>query len=163
MEFKKGNRGPSSAAFCIRNEEGDLVHAAAKTLSDGSNIVSEAEAIKMGVMYCVEKQLFPLIIETDSMTMKMIINAEWKIPWCISMLMDDITRMMEDQRVTVEHIHREGNRLADILTNFVFDFAGTVQFRNFQELPSQAKKILNLEKIGIPNLRIRTLQDKAPD
>ncbi|XP_059312432.1 uncharacterized protein LOC132063745 [Lycium ferocissimum] len=159
----KGNPGPDYSCVCIRNEDGDLVYAAAKTLIDGSNIVAEAEAIRMGLMYCVDKQLFPFIIETDSMTMKMIINAEWKIPWSISMLVDDIKRLMEDQRVIVMHIHREGNGLVDFLTNFVFYFARTVQFHNFQELPSQAKKILNLEKIGIPNLRVRTIQDKAPD
>ncbi|XP_060170720.1 uncharacterized protein LOC132601662 [Lycium barbarum] len=72
----KGNQGPSSAAFCIRNEEGDLVYAAAKSLTDGTNIVAEAEAIRMGLRYCVEKQRFPLLIETDSMTMKKILNAE---------------------------------------------------------------------------------------
>ncbi|XP_059310046.1 uncharacterized protein LOC132061209 [Lycium ferocissimum] len=143
----KGNPGPSSAAFCIRNKDGDLVYAAAKTLIDGSNIV-------LGRGYRME---------TDSMTMKMIINAEWRIPWSISMLVGDIKRLMADQRVTVEHIHREGNGLTDFLTNFVFDFAGAVQFHNFQEFPSDAKKILNLEKLGIPNLRVRALQDKAPD
>ncbi|XP_060210656.1 uncharacterized protein LOC132637608 [Lycium barbarum] len=100
----KGNPGSISAAFCIRNEEGDLVYAAAKIMTDGTNIVAEAEAIRMGLMYCVEKQLFPLIIETDSMTMKKILNAEWKIPWSISMLVDDIMRMMNDQRVSVEHM-----------------------------------------------------------
>ncbi|XP_060210632.1 uncharacterized protein LOC132637581 [Lycium barbarum] len=72
----KGNPGPSSAAFCIRKEEGDLVYAASKMLTDGTNIVAEAEAIRMGLSHCVEKQLFPLIIETDCMTMKMILNAE---------------------------------------------------------------------------------------
>ncbi|XP_060194894.1 uncharacterized protein LOC132624080 [Lycium barbarum] len=159
----KGNPGPSSAAFCIRNDVGDLVYAVAKTLTDGTNIVAEAEAIRMGMRYCVEKQLFPLIIETDSMSMKMILKEEWKVPWSISMLVNDIKRMMEDQTVAVEHIHREGNGLADLLTNLVFDFAGTLQFHSFQELPSQAKRIMNIDKREIPNLRIRTIQDKAPD
>ncbi|XP_060210626.1 uncharacterized protein LOC132637573 [Lycium barbarum] len=159
----KGNPSPSFVAFCIRNEKGDLVYAAAKTLADGTNIVAEAEAIRMGLRHCVVKQLFPVIIETDSMTMKMILNDEWKVPWSISMLVDDIKRMMVDHTVSVEHIHRDGNGLADFFTNFVFGFAGSVQFHNFQELPSQAKRILNLEKRGIPNLRIRTIQDKAPD
>ncbi|XP_060182743.1 uncharacterized protein LOC132612645 [Lycium barbarum] len=159
----KGNPGPSSAAFCIRNDVGDLVYAAAKTLTDGTNIVAEAEAIRMGMRYCVEKHLFPLIIETDSMSMKMILKEEWKVPWSISILVDDIKRMMEDQTVAVEHIHREGNGLADFLTNLVFNFAGTLQFHSFQELPSQAKRILNIDKREIPNLRIRTIQDKAPD
>ncbi|XP_060177886.1 uncharacterized protein LOC132607825 [Lycium barbarum] len=117
----KGNPGPSSAAFCIRNKRGDLVYAAAKTLADGTNIMAEAEAIRLGLRHCVVKQLFPVIIETDSMTMKMILNDEWKVPW------------------------------------------RSVQFHNFQEFPSQAKRILNLEKRGIPYLRIRTIQDKAPD
>ncbi|XP_060202283.1 uncharacterized protein LOC132630733 [Lycium barbarum] len=132
----KGNPGPSSSAFCIRNEKGDLVYAAAKSLADGTNIVAEAEAeaeaVRMGLRHCVVKQLFPLIIETDSMTMKMILNDEWKVPWSISMLVDDIKRMMTDHTVSVEHIHREGNGLAIFLTNFVFGFAGSIQFHNFR-------------------------------
>ncbi|XP_060181404.1 uncharacterized protein LOC132611010 [Lycium barbarum] len=47
-----GNPGPSSAAFCIRNDEGDLVYVAAKNLTDGTNIVAETEAIRMGLRYC---------------------------------------------------------------------------------------------------------------
>ncbi|XP_059288975.1 uncharacterized protein LOC132042454 [Lycium ferocissimum] len=109
----KGNPGPSSAACCIRNEEGDLVYAAAKKLQDGSNLVAEAEAIRMGLRYCLDKQLFPLIIETDSMAMKMILAAEWKILWGILMVVEDIQRMRRDPMVTVVHIHREGNGLAD--------------------------------------------------
>ncbi|XP_059311946.1 putative ribonuclease H protein At1g65750 [Lycium ferocissimum] len=72
----KGNPGLSSAAFCIRNEEGDVVYAAVKKLQDGSNLVAEVEAIRMGLKYCLNKQLFPLIMETDSMAMKMILAAE---------------------------------------------------------------------------------------
>ncbi|XP_060182430.1 uncharacterized protein LOC132612110 [Lycium barbarum] len=47
----KGNPRPSSAAFCIRNEEGDLVYVAAKILTDGTNIMVEAEAIRMGLRF----------------------------------------------------------------------------------------------------------------
>ncbi|XP_060200359.1 uncharacterized protein LOC132628609 [Lycium barbarum] len=104
LELCSGNPGPSSAAFCIRNEEGALVYAASKMLTDRTNIVAEAEAIRMGLSHCVEKQFFPLIIETDSMTMKMILNTEWKVPWSISMLVEDIRRMMEDQIVQFSFI-----------------------------------------------------------
>ncbi|XP_060190382.1 uncharacterized protein LOC132619513 [Lycium barbarum] len=124
----KGNPGPSSAALCIRNDEGDLVYAADKTLTDGTNIMAEAEAIRIGMRYCVEKQLFPLIIETDSMTKKKILKVEWKVPWSISMLVDEIKRMMNAQTVSVEHIHREGNGLADFL-KVQFSF---ILFRNCQ-------------------------------
>ncbi|XP_060183224.1 uncharacterized protein LOC132613196 [Lycium barbarum] len=80
------------------------VYKSSKMLTDGTNIVAEAEAIRMGLSHCVEKQLFPLIIETDSMTMKMILNAEWKVPWSISILVEDIRRMMEDQIVQFSFI-----------------------------------------------------------
>ncbi|XP_059295460.1 uncharacterized protein LOC132048795 [Lycium ferocissimum] len=123
FKCNRGNPGPSFAAFCITNEEGDLVYAAAKKLQDGSNLVAEAEAIRMGLIYFLDKKLFPLIIETDSMVMKMILAAEWKIQWGISMVVEDIQRMRRDQMVIVVHIHREGNGLADFLTNMVFDFA----------------------------------------
>ncbi|XP_075097955.1 uncharacterized protein LOC142175269 [Nicotiana tabacum] len=79
----KGNLGPSSYGFCIHDCQGNLVYAKAKEISETTNIVAEAKAIAEGLDYCVEKNLHPLIIETDSLTMKKIIEGEWYKPWCI--------------------------------------------------------------------------------
>lgn len=56
----------------------------------------------------------------------------------------------------------EGNNLAYFLANHVFFFAGSQRliFSSFQDLPKDAKVILNMEKTQIPNLRIKKLQNR---
>jgi len=48
--------------------------------------------------------------------------------------------------VRVVHSLREGNTLADFLTNLAFDFAGEINFNNADELP--AKGIYRYSKLG---------------
>ncbi|XP_060211883.1 uncharacterized protein LOC132639457 [Lycium barbarum] len=76
----RGNPGISSAAFCIRDQNGDLVYAAGKRLEDTTNVIAEAVAIEDGIQYCVDHQLLPLIVETDSLTMQKILDGIWEIP-----------------------------------------------------------------------------------
>lgn len=76
----RGNSGPSSYGFCVRNHEGDLVFAKAKEIGETTNIVAEAKAIVEGLVYCVERQLHPLIMETDSLVMRKIIDGELETP-----------------------------------------------------------------------------------
>ncbi|XP_075092121.1 uncharacterized protein LOC142172413 [Nicotiana tabacum] len=63
----KGNPGPSSLGFCVRDDEGDVVYARAVDLGVTTNVVAEAKAILQGLEYCVEHDFHPLILETDSL------------------------------------------------------------------------------------------------
>ncbi|XP_055835450.1 uncharacterized protein LOC129903954 [Solanum dulcamara] len=150
---------PSSLAFCIRNAAGDLQYAAARRIPDGSSLIAEARAIHEGLLYCVTHTMLPVVLETDSLTMKMILTGQWEAPWSISMIINDIPRHRRDKEVRVGHVLREENGLADFLTNFAFDFVGDHQFDNFTSLPVKAKKILNTEKLHIPYMRIRPAKD----
>nr|XP_016509522.1 PREDICTED: uncharacterized protein LOC107826990 [Nicotiana tabacum] len=66
----KGNPGPSSLGFCVRDDEGDAVYARAVDMGVTTNVVAEAKAILQGLEYCVKHDLHPLILETDSLVMK---------------------------------------------------------------------------------------------
>ncbi|XP_070003066.1 uncharacterized protein [Nicotiana sylvestris] len=79
-----GNSGPSSSGFCVRNDEGDVVYARAVDLGVKTNVVAEAKAILQGLEYYVEHDLHPLILETDSLVMKKVIEGEWDPPWVIA-------------------------------------------------------------------------------
>ncbi|XP_060180572.1 uncharacterized protein LOC132610278 [Lycium barbarum] len=160
MVLQEGiNPGPSLVAFCIRNDNGDLVYATTQKIAYGNNLVAEDVAIKQGIEYCMDYQLHPLLVETDSLAMKMFIKGIWEVPWCISMILKDINRLRRGQIVEVEHIYKEGNCLTDFLANYVFYFAGTQQFTSFQELPSMTMRLLNIDKAQILNLRIRYASD----
>lgn len=64
---------------------------------------------------------------------------------------------MENKDVTVLHTFRIGNKFAYYLTNMVVNFACTnsIHFNHNNELPAQAKAILQLDKQGTPNIRIK--------
>nr|XP_018623243.1 14.7 kDa ribonuclease H-like protein [Nicotiana tomentosiformis] len=70
----KGNPGPSSIGFCVRDEAGDLVYAKSVDIGVITNVVTEAQAILQGLEYCVTHEKHPLILETDSFTLKKVIE-----------------------------------------------------------------------------------------
>ncbi|KAH0672976.1 hypothetical protein KY290_025255 [Solanum tuberosum] len=72
----KGNPGPSSAVFCIRDHSGNLVVAKGYRIQDATNIVAEARAIRESLSYCIEHGTDNIIIETDSLAMVHILEGE---------------------------------------------------------------------------------------
>lgn len=55
----KGNSRPSSGAFCMRNGEGNFVYSEVRRLFDGSNLVAEVVALRLGLEHCVEHNFLP--------------------------------------------------------------------------------------------------------
>ncbi|KAK4721499.1 hypothetical protein R3W88_011732 [Solanum pinnatisectum] len=69
-----------SMAFCIRNEEGKMIYAESRVMENVSVIEVEIKAIRMGIEYCIEHDLVPLIIETDSLMAQKILCGIWEVP-----------------------------------------------------------------------------------
>ncbi|XP_019248409.1 PREDICTED: uncharacterized protein LOC109227663 [Nicotiana attenuata] len=149
VSASRGNPGPSFYGFCVRNSAGDLVFARAEQIEDTTNIVVESKAIVEGLSFCVEQHLHPLIVETDSLVLKRIIEGEWDTPQNIGQEVKRIKGIKESHNVIFQHVLREGNTLADFSTNIDFSFAG--------------RRLLNRDKDYIPNLRVRVAKRKAPD
>ncbi|KAH0691451.1 hypothetical protein KY289_018809 [Solanum tuberosum] len=152
----KGNPGPSSAAFCIRDQNGNFLAAKGVKMIDSTNLVAEARAIREGLMFCKENRLTNVLVETDSLVMVNIIEGRWEIPWSLSLEVNIINELMRIVSTRVQHSLREGNTLADFLTNLVFIFAGGFQYNQFQELPNEVKRIIDLDKVGTPHIRRRS-------
>nr|XP_009762911.1 PREDICTED: uncharacterized protein LOC104214886 [Nicotiana sylvestris] len=66
----KGNTGPSSLGFGVRNYEGDAVYARAVDVGMTTNVVAEVKDILQVLEYCVEHDLYPLILEADSLVIE---------------------------------------------------------------------------------------------
>uniref|UniRef100_A0A0V0HEC1 Putative ovule protein n=1 Tax=Solanum chacoense TaxID=4108 RepID=A0A0V0HEC1_SOLCH len=133
----KGNPGPSSSAFCIRDGHGNLLHAEGKMIGVSNNLIAEIVAMRLGLEYCKYHNLFPLIMETDSLAVKNMVEGAWHIPWEATMEIRRIQVLKEGLEVAIEHTLREGNKLADFMANIVFSFAGTdsISYNDFQALP----------------------------
>lgn len=159
----RGNPGPRSYGFYVRDHVGDLLYVEASEIGEVTNIVAEAKVIVQGLAYCVERLLHPLIMETDSLVMRKIIDEEWETPWCIGFEVRKIKEIKSTYNVLFRHVLREGNIVADFLANLVFSFAGTLRFQSFHELPVEGKILINMDKSQVPNLRIRIAKRKEPD
>ncbi|XP_075097951.1 uncharacterized protein LOC142175265 [Nicotiana tabacum] len=151
----KGNPGPSSYGYYIRDSAGDLIYAQSTDIGQTTNIVVEAKGILYGLMYCVDKPLHPLIMESDSLVMKKIIKKEWECPWTIRADVKKIKEIKGNYNVLFQHVFREGNAVADLLANLVFSSAGDSIFNSFHSLPPVTKTLINMDKSQIPNIRVR--------
>ncbi|XP_059301843.1 uncharacterized protein LOC132053753 [Lycium ferocissimum] len=159
----RGYPGESSAAYCVRNDRGDLVYAAATRLANTTNICAEATTISDGIECCITRQLTPVNIETDSLSMLNIIEGNWEMPWKISLEVKKIKHWSSMGQVQFAHILREGNALADFLTNSVFNVTCTRKIHSYQELVPEARKILNIDKSMMPCFRFRTYKEREPE
>ncbi|XP_059310971.1 uncharacterized protein LOC132062414 [Lycium ferocissimum] len=108
----KGNPGPSSAAFCVRDSSGEFIYAMARILTETTNLVAEVVAIEEGITYCVLHDLLPVIVETDSLTMQKVLDGIWEVPRNIALPVRSIERWMKGKDVSVVHVFREGNCVA---------------------------------------------------
>ncbi|KAH0669205.1 hypothetical protein KY289_023698 [Solanum tuberosum] len=115
----------SSKVLCIRNDQGELVYAKVCKTEFSSALQDEVKGFKRGLLYCLGHNLLHLTMETDSITIKKILDGIWEVPWIISIDIREIMEAMENKALTVTHTFREGNKLADYLTNIIVHFAAS--------------------------------------
>lgn len=117
---------------------------------------AEAIAIREAIYHCISKGVDKVCVETDSLFMVKILTGEWQIPWRMMTLVENIKQLPLASQVTITHIYREGNTLVDMIANIAFERDGITCYNTFTDLPVQGRRILNLEKQQMPNLRIQT-------
>ncbi|KAM3340710.1 hypothetical protein P3S68_028344 [Capsicum galapagoense] len=152
----RGNPGMSSYGFFIRDDTRNLVYARAKGLGMGTNAEAEAIAIKEALDFCYEKDFKNLIIETDSLGLRKMIIKQWKVPWQIVEIIEDIRIYIHLINATITHTFRKGNTVADSLANEVIESKAMYEYHCFQQLPVVTRRLLNIDKDQIPNIRIKT-------
>lgn len=113
-------------------------------------------AIWKALKYCLLNSIYSISLETDSKGLRNMILRIWRIPWELVERIEDIQNMMEQMNVQIIHIFREANLLADYITNLAINIAEKVQLQHFSQLPSMGRRLINMDKQQIPNIRIRT-------
>ncbi|WMV54330.1 hypothetical protein MTR67_047715 [Solanum verrucosum] len=151
----KGNPGESTYSFCVRNNEGDLVYAEAQNIGEGTSMEAEIRAIHRVMILCKNNNFTSVVLETDSLSTAKMIRKEWKVLWNHIEEIENIQEIAKDMNVSINHVYREANQLADKIDNEAYK-QGRMEWHNFQQLPVECKRILNAEKLGIPMLRIKT-------
>ncbi|XP_015162561.1 uncharacterized protein [Solanum tuberosum] len=78
--YKCNSDGSSlgSNAFCIKNGQGELVYVEACKTEFCSALQAKVKGFKGGLLYCLGHKLLPLTMETDSVTIKKILDGIWR-------------------------------------------------------------------------------------
>lgn len=71
---------------------------------------AEARAIKEALHSCVKKGLLKIQVQTDSHTITKMLTGEWKIPWELIELIEQIQAIMKTLIVEITHIFRKANQ-----------------------------------------------------
>lgn len=93
------------------------------------------------------------MIKSDSWTSVQILNGVLDVLWSVTMVVNFVRALMSAISIRVVHSLWEENNLIDYFTNLDINFVGEFQFNNVEEFPTIGRKIINLDKIGIPNIR----------
>ncbi|XP_070034648.1 uncharacterized protein LOC142175248 [Nicotiana tabacum] len=121
MGHVKGDNEGASYDFCIKDGIGDLIYAQVDAVEDATNNIAEAHAILEALRYITKIHFAPCIIETDSLLMKNVLDEIWEPPWSIANQVDEIKSLLSRGVFHLDHVLREGNKLADHLANVTLD------------------------------------------
>ncbi|XP_070041045.1 uncharacterized protein [Nicotiana tomentosiformis] len=113
--------GKSSIRFVLRDEAGDVRFALGREIQEVTNNEAEAITILEALRYCVQHRYTHILLQTDSMLMKNVIDGTWIAPWAVITYVEEIKDIMEENNFRISHIMREGNKLADYLANYAID------------------------------------------
>ncbi|KAG6488356.1 hypothetical protein ZIOFF_049599 [Zingiber officinale] len=147
----RGNPGESSYGAIVRDHSGQVVVARQGVLGEGSNIRAELMAILRGLELCVDRQLSPIWLESDSLVALHIIRSSG-ISWEFREEILRIRRLVRQYGVRCTHIYREGNAAADFLANQAYQVEGE-RVMEGQEIDGLLLGICRMDRVGLPYIR----------
>ncbi|KAG6469541.1 hypothetical protein ZIOFF_070470 [Zingiber officinale] len=147
----RGNPGESSYGAIVRDHSGQVVVARQGVLGEGSNIRAELMAILRGLELCVDRQLSPIWLESDSLVALHIIRSSG-ISWEFREEILRIRRLVRQYGVRCTHIYREGNAAADFLANQAYQVEGE-RVMEGQEIGGLLLGICRMDRLGLPYIR----------
>ncbi|XP_060195177.1 uncharacterized protein LOC132624410 [Lycium barbarum] len=148
--------GSSGGGGVIRDSQGKMIMAYSIPFDEVSNNVAEAKALLFGIQWSIQNGINSLELETDSMILAAWVKDVFKIPWQV----DAIKRALTGTSWSIKHCFREANKVADTLASLSHSFQTNKLYNNFDDLPLKVKGLINLDKAGFPNFRVRNKKAK---
>ena len=127
------------------------------SIKNTTNTVEEAKAILEASKHCKKSQHNQIIIQADSMLLYKALEGKWACPWIIAEMVTEIQSCLQNKQVNFKHILREGNKLATNVANFDID-RGTCTFTSFNNMETDARTLINNDKLLCPYLRVTSLR-----
>ncbi|PKU62326.1 Putative ribonuclease H protein [Dendrobium catenatum] len=137
----------------LRNDKGNLVLAFATPLNKCSVLVAELKAIYEALKICLSLGILKVWLEIDALIAIKEISVEKKGNFETFYIIKDIKRMLSHLDYKISHIWREGNSAADFLAKTGSNLDHFTLFQN-NNIPFLLKGIINLDKTGLPYIRV---------
>ncbi|KAG2684189.1 hypothetical protein I3760_10G065300 [Carya illinoinensis] len=149
-----GNPGQSGVGGVIRDTRGHLCIAYSMALGQGSNNYVELKGLLEGVRRCCQYGFFQVYIEVDSQLLVNWVTKGACNIWYLEDFLDELRACLAclDHRLT--HVFRESNVVADFHAKQGVGGLTWDWFDEKEDLPSQLRGLLRMDRIGLPYLRL---------
>ncbi|MQM17743.1 hypothetical protein Taro_050720 [Colocasia esculenta] len=139
----------------LRNHIGNIIFAFSAIYQGVcSSLEAEALALRNGIILCYEKGISDFLIESDSLVLVQMMKGNYSIPWRLSIITQDILYRCQNIHVSLSHIYREANQVADILAGFGCSITNSCcVWSSWADLPPSVKGPYRLDKMGLPSIR----------
>lgn len=119
----RGNPGPASIAIVLLDSHGRTVQAFGTSIGRATNNEAEYRALLRGLEIAISHQAEELEIRTDSELLALQLKGRYRVRAknLVSLHEQAQRQLARLARVSIRHIPREQNRLADTLANQALD------------------------------------------
>ncbi|KAG2666238.1 hypothetical protein I3760_15G047900 [Carya illinoinensis] len=149
-----GNPGQSGAGGVIRDTSGHLCIAYSMDLGQGSNNYAELKGLLEGVRRCCRYGFLQVYIEVDSQLLVNWVTKGACNIWYLEDFWDELRVCLACLDYRLTHVFREGNAVADFLAKQGAGGLTRDWFDEKEDLPSQLRGLLRMDRIGLPYLRL---------
>lgn len=128
-------------AFAIKFGQTDILRA-------------ELEAILLGLQLCIHRNFTQVEVETDSALAVNMIEHRSREAWKYAYIVRKIRVLLRD----FSGIHfgtQETNMVADSLAKWAHNNHGFIAFHEIEELPLFIRKLIFIDRIGLPYFRLK--------
>lgn len=123
----RGNLDTVGGGGVIRNSSGRMICAFFFPYGCITSFTAEFLSLLDGLRLCCSRKLIVNIIELDSMALLHLITNRKKPPWRLLSFCSELWELLDIFKPKISHIYREGNQVADVLSNVACD-SGSFQF-----------------------------------
>jgi ribonuclease HI len=148
-----GNPGLAGGGGVIRNHVGDWVGGFSRAFGITTSVQAELRALKDGLNLAIDLGILNLEIEMDSLVAVELVNSITTPNPFLSTIVTDCKSLMERfENCSLQHIFREANGCADVLTKTGCD--QSPDFISFSNAPAHVLKALAFDVLSVTRFRL---------
>ncbi|MQM04634.1 hypothetical protein Taro_037434 [Colocasia esculenta] len=149
----KGNPGPCGGGGCLRDSNGDVHLSFVYFYGHGNSVIAKVRALCDGLRLAEHRGLSISAVYSDSLVLAQSFILDKCPSWKCSWWWRISKSLLNKFNITVLHVYRETNRVADALASFACERGYSSVFTG-SSFPHFCKGPVVLDKTGFPSIRL---------